>query len=111
MTETQHLFAQAQAFQQQLQGILIQKEGINNQLLEIKNALEELVKVKDREVYKLSGPIMIKTPKAELKKELQEKQEIMELRIKTLEKGEAKAKEKLEEIKEKLSKTDNIGAG
>lgn len=109
--QSQQLLNQAQLYQQQMQGIMIQKENLNAQLLEIKHALKELENLKGDMVYKLTGPIMIKANKEEIKKELLEKQELVELRLKSLEKGEKKAKDKIEELKEKLSKMDFGGAG
>ena len=109
--QSQQLLNQAQLYQQQIQGIMIQKENLNVQLLEIKHALKELENMKEDMAYKLAGPIMIKTSKDDIKKELLEKQELMDLRLKSLEKGEKIAKDKIEELKEKLSKMDFGGAG
>jgi prefoldin beta subunit len=50
------------------------------------------------ETYKIIGNIMVKTPKDSLQKDLAEKKEMFELRVKTLEKQEKKLKEKAKEI-------------
>ena len=73
------------------------------QLVEIKKALEEIEKTKD-DVFKVSGPILIKTSKDDVRKDLEDKTEFMELRVKTLEKSEQKLKEQFEDFREKLSK-------
>ncbi len=101
--ETQQLLEQAQVYQQQIQGIITQKETMNMQLLEMKNALEELEKSKETEVYKLSGPVLIKAKKTEVEKDLKEKKEIIGVRVKTLEKSEARIKAKIEELRHKLT--------
>jgi chaperonin cofactor prefoldin len=55
-------------------------------------------------VYKASGPILIKSPKEDVKKELSGKDEFIVTRLQTLERSEKKVKEKIEELREKLSK-------
>lgn len=102
--ETQNTLAEAQAYQQQVQGILMQKENMSLQLSEIKKALDELGKTTETEIFKMSGPILIKAKKADVRKELAEKEDLINVRMKSLEKTEKRAKEKLEELKEKLTK-------
>jgi prefoldin beta subunit len=102
--QEQQLLNQAQLYQQQMQTIMMQKENISIQLLEIKKALDETEKVEaKREIYKVSGPILIKSTKAEVLKDLKEKQETLNVRMKTLESGEKKAKAKISELREKLT--------
>ncbi len=73
------------------------------QLSEIQRALTELSSVKD-EVYKAAGPVLIKTDVESVKKELTEKMDFINLRVKTLEKSEKRMKDQFEEISQKLSK-------
>ncbi len=101
--QEQQLIAQAQIYQHQIQEIVSQKEALGMQELEIKRALEELQDVKD-EVYKVAGPLLIKSTKEDVKKDLDEKIELIELRKKTLEKSEKRLKEQFEDLREKLSK-------
>ena len=105
--DTQKLLEQAQVYQQQMQGIIAQKEAMNLQLLEMTRALEELGKSKETEVYKLSGPVLIKAKKAEVEKDLKEKKETLDLRVKSLEKSEARIKEKVEELRKKLTEASS----
>jgi prefoldin beta subunit len=99
----QQLLLQMQTFQQQYQAAAMQKEGLMLQKLELDKALEELTKTKDsEEVYKAVGPILVKSTKAELVKELGEKKETAELRLKSIDKQEEKLKEKLKETQDKL---------
>ncbi|MEM5794622.1 MAG: prefoldin subunit beta [Candidatus Aenigmatarchaeota archaeon] len=100
--ETKNLLAQFQAYQQQLQTILIQKESIKIQVMETEKALEELNQTKEKNAYKISGQIMVLKPVEELKKELSEMKEDLEVRIKALEKSEEKLKDKLKELQNKL---------
>ncbi|WP_456472175.1 prefoldin subunit beta [Methanocaldococcus sp.] len=102
--EIQAQLVQLQQFQQQLQMIILQKQNVEAELNECKKALEELNKSSSEEVYKLVGGLFIKRKKDEVIKELNEKIETLELRLKTLEKQEEKLKEKLKELQEKLQK-------
>ena len=100
--EAQQLFMEMQTYQQQMQTILIQKESLNIQNIGIDKALEELGKVKDEDVFKAVGPILVKSDKESLKKELGEKKETIDLRLKSLGKQEARIKERLEDCQGKL---------
>lgn len=104
--QAEQLLGQAQMYQQQMQGILVQKENLKLQFAEIEKALEELGKSKETSVYKISGPILIKTSSADLKKELTEKRELISTRMKSLEDGEKRLTEKLEGLRDKLTKTE-----
>jgi prefoldin beta subunit len=103
--QAQQLLGQAQVYQQQMQSIMAQKETLKIQQMEIKKALEEITKAAASEhVYKASGPILIKSTKEDVKKELSEKDEFITTRLQTLDRSEKKVKEKIEELREKLSK-------
>lgn len=101
---SQQLLNQAQLYQQQMQGILTQKETLNVQMVELSTALDELEKTKDQDVYKVSGPLLIKSKKTEVKKDLEEKKELIDVKLKTLEKSEEKIKKKLDDLREQLTK-------
>jgi len=103
--EAQQIVAQAQVYQQQMQSILTQKETIKMQQLEIKKASEDIEKTQEQHAYKISGPILIKCTKEEVRKELAEKSELISTRLQTLERSEKRVREKIEEIREKLSKS------
>ena len=100
--EAQQVLMELQTFQQQMQTVLIQKESLNIQNMEIEKALEELSKIEHDDVYKAVGPILIKSTKNELSKELKERKETIELRLKSLQKQENRLREKLKEYQEKF---------
>ncbi len=100
--EDKKFLGQFQAYQQQLQSIMIQKENLKLQILEIEKALEELEMSKEKEAYKITGSIMIKKNSTDLKNELKEKKDSFDLRIKTLEKAEERVTNKLKEMEPKL---------
>ncbi len=94
-----------QLIEQNLQTFLIQKQSFQMQLAETESALKELETAGD--AYRIIGNIMVKAKKEELKKELSSKKEMLDLRIKTLERQEARLKEQAETIqKEVLGKND-----
>jgi prefoldin beta subunit len=111
--QAQQILAQAQGYQQQLQSIMTQKETFSMQLEDIKSALAELEKSESEEVYRISGPLLIKSTKAESKQDLKSKEEFIDARIKTLERGEKKIKDRIDELRKKLSgsESESEGAG
>lgn len=88
----QEKIRQLQMLEQALQQLLMQKQTFQMQLMETESAIKELLPVS--EAYKIVGNIMILSKKEDLEKELQEKKETSELRISSLEKQEAKTREK-----------------
>lgn len=102
--QMQQILMEAQSYQQNLQVVATQKEALNLQFIETGKALEELAKPSKEDVYKIVGPVLIKVKRAEAKKDLESKRELITLRMKTLDKGESKIKEKLEDLKKRLAK-------
>jgi len=95
---------QLQILEQNLQNILMQKQQFQSQLNESESALKELEKSKG-DTYKIIGTVMIASNKTDLKKELKEKQETNDLRIKNIEKQEKLIKEKSTELQNKVMKS------
>ena len=88
--------------QQRLQLFTAQKQQFQMQMIEVENALTEIEKTKNS-VYRLVGEILIEKPAEEVKKELKEKKEELDLRIKTLDKQEAKTKESALALQKEIS--------
>jgi prefoldin beta subunit len=103
--EAQQLLNQAQIYQQQIQTVLTQKNALILELNEIKKALEEIRKTGEKSVFKISGPILVKVGTKEIKKDLDEKVNLINMRMKTIEKQEMRLKERIEELRTKLTKT------
>ena len=99
--ELQQLIGQLQLQNQQLQNILLQKQALTVQGKEIEKALEELENSKD-DVYKFVGPILVKTSKEAVKKDMEETKDDIELKLHTLEKQENKIKDRIKEAQEKF---------
>ena len=99
--EAEQKISEVQLVEQNIQNLLIQKQNFQVQFTEIDNALTELDK-SDDEVYKIVSGLMIKTNKNKLKDELSLKREVIELRIKNIEKQESKLKEKISGLQKEI---------
>jgi prefoldin beta subunit len=101
-----------QQLQQNLQAIMMQKQQMEVESVETDRALEELKKAgADDAVYKAAGSVMIKAKKEEVVKELEEKKELSATRAKVLEKQEARVKENLKEVENKINEMIRGGQG
>jgi len=99
---TQNKITQLQVMEQNMHHLSHQRQQLYNQVLEIDSALSELQNKED--AFKINGNNMIKTPKANLEKDVQEKKERFELRIKSIEKQEEQIKKKAESMQEDVMK-------
>ena len=95
-----------QILEQSLQNLLLQKQAFQMELSETQAALKEIDKAKD-EVFKIIGQLMIKTNKEDVKKDLLEKQKILDMRMRTIEKQESTLSKRIEEIREEFMKSMN----
>jgi len=106
--ELQNKINQLSMMEQNLQNFALQKQQFQAQMMEVESAEKEL-KV-SKEAFKIIGSIMVASDKDKLQKELAEKKEVLKLRIDSIEKQEAKIKDKAEamqkEVLEEMKKTD-----
>jgi len=100
--ETQEKIEQLELMQQNLQNFALQKQQFQTQFLEIESALKESEKTED--VYKIIGNIMVKVDKEELRNDLKSKKEMLDIRIKNIEKQESKIKERAESLQQEVMK-------
>lgn len=100
--EAQQILLELQTYQQQMQTVMLQKESLSIQKMENDKAIEELEKTAHDEVFKTVGPILIKSTKNDLLAELKERQETIDLRLKTMQKQETRIRDKLKESQEKF---------
>ncbi|MCD6341988.1 MAG: prefoldin subunit beta [Thaumarchaeota archaeon] len=95
--------ARFQQLQQTLNVILVERQRLEAELIEVKDALEELQKSPDDAlVYKAIGPVLIQSNKQKLLEELGERKELAETRLKLLEKQEQRTREQLESLQKEL---------
>ncbi len=91
---------QLQLLQQNLQNVLGQKQQLESQLVELDSALSE-IKTTEK-AYRIIGKIMVATPREQLHKELQEKKEVLEIRLKNFSTQEERLKASLEEAQQEV---------
>ncbi len=89
--------------EQYLQNFLLQKQTFQIELNETNSALEEVKKTKGN-IYKIVGQVMVKADKDDIIKELEEKRDTLNLRIKAIENQEKILREKIENLRKVLDK-------
>lgn len=92
--------AQLQLLQQNLQNVLLQKQQHQKQLAEFDSALKEMGNTD--QVYRIIGNILVASKKADVEKDIQQKKEILDLRLKSLDKQEKILKQEAEAVQKKV---------
>lgn len=90
--------------QQQIQVLASQRVQLEARLREIDATLEELGKLQDETpVYKSIGVLLVRQDDREsIRKELEEHQETLKIRVKTLQKQEKSLGERFEDLQQKI---------
>ena len=102
--ETQIKIQEMQILEHNFEQLLLQKQAFTLELNDTKHSLEELEKASD-EVFKIVGrQIIIRTKKEDLQKDLSHKQELIELRLKNIEKQEEEFSKKVVSLREEIVK-------
>lgn len=96
------LVAQFQTYQMQMESVSKSLDIAKIQLMEIDKALEELGKTSQKSAYKISGQIMVNKPVEDLKKDLGEMKENIQLQTKSIERSRERIGAKMTEIQGKL---------
>jgi prefoldin beta subunit len=100
--QIQEKIGQMQLIQQNLENFSMQRQQFQLQQAEIEAALIEIENTDT--TYKIIGNIMVLTDKDGLRKELEEKKEMLGIRIGTIEKQEEKFRSKAEELQMEIMK-------
>ncbi len=100
--DTQNKIMELQMLEQNMQNFMVQKQKFQISLNEIENALKELESTKETEAYRIIGEIMIKSDKKSLEKDLNDKKNVLELRIKNIDKQEDKIKDKFTNLQKEV---------
>ena len=96
--------ARLQQLQQNVQAIMMQKQQVELEVAETDRALEEIRKTGIEDVvYKSAGPLLIKSKKDDVIKELEEKKELSNTRVMVLTKQETRVKDNLKEVENKIN--------
>jgi prefoldin beta subunit len=101
--QIQNQLAQLQQIQQQAQAIMQQKSQVEMVLRETDRALEELKKTgDDAVVYQAAGELLIKSKKDDILKELEEKKDSLDVRLKSLSRQEERIQARFTQLQDQL---------
>lgn len=93
-----------QELQEQLKAIILRRQQFELELKEVEAAYDEASNLSpDTTIYKAVGALLFRTDKEKALKELSDRKEELDLRIKTLEKQELRLKQQLEELRKSIS--------
>lgn len=91
---------QLQLLQHNLQAVVMQKQQVQNQLVELNSAITGLNETE--KAYRIVGGIMISAPKEELLTSLREKKDISEIRLSNVIKHEEKLTKEIEKLQKEV---------
>jgi prefoldin beta subunit len=101
--QIQQRLLRLQQLQQNLQGVMAQKQQLTIQLTETENATKELEKLTDDAVvYKSIGALLVKAEKAKVSADLADRKELVKMRVDVLAKQEERLRTQVKELQEKL---------
>ena len=101
--QIQERLLRLQQLQQTLQSVLAQKQQVEIELTEIEQALSELQKMTDNAViYKAIGSLLVKTEKAKITADLNERKELLNTRATVLGKQEERLRPQIKDLQTKL---------
>ncbi len=102
--EVQQELVKLQQLQAQLSQVLTEKELLRQELRDIERTLSVLKDLpQDAELYRSTGHILVRVSKDDVEKELNERKELVELRLKTLEKQESMLRQQLSQVQSKVN--------
>ena len=101
--QIQERLLRLQQLQQTLQSVLAQKQQVEIELTEIEQALSELQKMTDDAViYKAIGSLLVKSEKAKITADLNERKELLNTRATVLGKQEERLRPQIKDLQTKL---------
>lgn len=101
--QVQERLLRLQQLQQTLQSVLVQKQQVELELTEVEQALSELQKVADDAViYRSIGSLLVKTEKARVLADLNERKELLNMRATVLGKQEERLRSQIKELQAKI---------
>ena len=101
--QVQQRLLRLQQLQQTLQAVLTQKQQLEIELHEVELALNELEKLTDKAViYKSIGSLLIKSGRAKVTTELNERKDLLNMRIGVLGKQEERLRSQVKDLQTKL---------
>ena len=101
--QVQQRLLRLQQLQQTLQAVLTQKQQLELELNEVEQALGELEKLTDKAViYKSIGSLLVKSKRTKVTTELNEKKDLLNMRIGVLDKQEERLRSQVKDLQTKL---------
>jgi len=101
--QVQQRLLRLQQLQQTLQAVLTQKQQLEMELNEAEQALSELEKLTDKAViYKSIGSLLVKSKRTKVTAELNEKKDLLNMRIGVLGKQEERLRSQVKDLQTKL---------
>jgi prefoldin beta subunit len=101
--KVQERLLRLQQLQQTLQSILVQKQNVELELTEIEQATNELQKLaEDATIYKAVGSLLVKSEKAKVTSDLNDRKELLNVRVSVLGKQEERLRGQLKDLQTKL---------
>ena len=101
--QVQERLLRLQQLQQTLQSVLGQKQQVELEQMEINQALEELQKLTDEAViYKATGSLLIKSDRAKVMADLNDRKELLSTRVTVLGKQEERLRAQVKDVQTKL---------
>ena len=89
-----------QVIEQNLYNLLLQKQAFQMEISETQAAKKEIEKSED--IFKMVGNLMIKADKKKIKEELSNKEKLLDMRIKSIEKQESSLTEKRNSLRKEV---------
>jgi len=102
--ESEEKIRNLQILEQSLHNLMMQKQAFRMELAETNAALKEIQNSTD-DVYKIISQLMIKVRREEVKKELEEKKRLFDLRIQSIEKQEQEFEKRADSLRKDVFKT------
>jgi len=103
--QVQQRLLRLQQLQQTLQGVLTQKQQLELELTEVEQALDELGKLTDNAtIYKSIGSLLVKSERGKVTTDLNERKELLDMRINVLGKQEERLRSQVKELQTKLQR-------
>ncbi|MDO8528656.1 MAG: prefoldin subunit [Nanoarchaeota archaeon] len=101
MKEQNQKIEEMQILEQNLQSLAYQRQAFQMELSETQASKTEIEQAKE-DVFKIIGQLMIKSDQKKVLDDLSNKEKLLELRIKSIEKQENSFSENLEVLKEEV---------
>ena len=104
--QVQQRLLRLQQVQQTLQQVVYQKQQLELELTEIESALKELEALSDdAPVYKSIGALLVRSERSKLIDELNERKELINMRLGVLGKQEERLKSEMKNLQQKLKES------